>query len=333
MQKTIVALIAVVNLLFIYSCDRRKASTPPAPGKEAVYVYHFENKGVADPADSKKMLRRFLGERDIGNLYKSDENSVYYVSDEDVNETFQQDLNNGNFTFNRSMKKYAGDYAPQLPGQEEAVRVAEAFLNQNALLPANRAELKVAHIGGLRASNVIDGVRAGPVIDKLLTVTYSRTIDNLPVIGPGSKIVVNLGEKGEVMGLIHRWRELTPSSKQQVRPEEMVSQHEAEERAERQIKSEFGNKASYRILNSGRAYFDNNGGILQPVYVFEASINLQEKDENTQPVNYLCVIPMLKRSPEPLNLTATDPRAKTSIKSTKQGQPIPDLGTYKRIDE
>lgn len=330
MQKTVLVLVAVVNLLLIYSCDQ-KPPRPQGPAGEAVYVYQFENKAVADSAESKRMVQRFLGERNIGDLYKSDENSVYYVSDEDVNETFQQDLNNGNFTFNRSMKKYEGDYAPQLPGQEEAVRIAEEFLNKNSLSPGNRAELKVAHIGGLRASTVIDGSKAGPVIDKLVTVTYSRTVDNLPVIGPGSKIVVNLGEKGEVMGLIRRWRELNAGSRKQVRPEEMISQHDAEERAERQIKSEFGERTSFRILNSGKAYFDNNGSILQPVYMFEASINLQSNDKNTQPVNYLCVIPMLKSSPEPLNLTATDPRAKRLIKSVRQGETVPDQNGYKRV--
>src|SRR5204863_7275642 len=132
----------------------------------------------------------------------------YYVSKDDVTETFENDLNTGNFTFNRSMRQYLGDNAPQLPGKDEAVRLAEEFLNKNGLMARNRNELTLVHFGGLRASSVIDGKTAGPIIDKLVTVTYGRKIDDLPVVGPGSKVVVNLGNKGEVMGAIYRWREL-----------------------------------------------------------------------------------------------------------------------------
>jgi hypothetical protein len=270
------------------------------------------------PEDSKKLLKRLLDVSAPGDLYRSNENTVYYVSPKDVTETFECDLNNGNFTYNKSLKKYAGDYAPKLPTQEEALKEAEQFLNTQELLPKNRNELTLAHFGGLRSTSVIGGKRAGPVIDKLVTLSYGRTIDNTPVIGPGSKIVVNLGDKGEVMGLIRRWREVSASSRKLVPPEELVSQQEAEERANRQIVSEYGDASSHKILGSRRAYYDNNGSILQPVYAFEVAVTL--RDPKVRPFNYLCVIPMMKNSPEPLNLTGIDPRAKEMIKNGKPGE-------------
>ena len=102
------------------------------------------------------------------------------------------------------MAKYKGDFVPQLPAKGEAISLAEHFLNDNKLSPRNKNELKVVNVGGLRSSSVIDGKRAGPIIDKLVTVRYGRVIDNLPVVGPGSKIVVNLGNNGEVMGVIRQ---------------------------------------------------------------------------------------------------------------------------------
>jgi hypothetical protein len=235
-----------------------------------------------------------------------------------VSETFEHDLNNGNFTFNKSMKKYGGDYAPRLPGKDEARKLAEEFLRGNSLMPKNRDELTLVHFGGLRSSSVIGGKKAGPVIDKLVTLSYGRTIDQVPVIGPGSKLVVSLGEKGEVMGMIRRWRELAPGSRKEVQAEETVSQQEAEELAKRQILSEYGEGTEYKVLGSGKAYYDNNGTILQPVYTFETAITL--RDQKVKPFNYLCVIPALKKSPEPLNLTAVDPKAKEMIKNIKQGE-------------
>jgi hypothetical protein len=314
MKTTVLTLIGVATLSLAGACTHKEQPQP----EKTVFVYTFERPAVMDSNDSKKLIERFLGARDVGDLYKSSDNTLYYVSKTDVSETFEHDINNGNFTYNKSMKKYTGDYVPQLPGKEDATKLAEEFLSKNALLPRNRNELKLVHFGGLRASTVIDGKKAGPVIDEMVTINYARVIDNTPVIGPGSKIVVKLGDKGEVMGVIRRWRELVAGSRKPVQPQEMIYQQEAEEMARRQVMTEYGEGTSYRILGSGRAYYDNNGSILQPVYTFEVAISLQ--DQKVSPFNYLCVVPTLRNSPEPLNLTAVDPRAKEMIKSIKRGE-------------
>lgn len=328
MKRTLSLLLIVSAIaLTFFACKRKE----PPPPRESVFVYTFEERPTRSVDDSKKLIEKFLGSRDLGNVYKSDENTIYFTSKDDVTETFENDLNNGNFTFNRSMKQYLGTSAPQLPAREEAIRRAEEFLNNNGLMPKNRNEMMLAHYGGLRAAAVIDGKTAGPVIDKLITVTYSRKVDDVPVFGPGSKVVVHIGNKGEVMGAIYRWRELNASSRKQVQPEEMISQQEAEELAKRQVMSEYGQDISYRILGAKKGYFDNNGKLLQPVYTFEVEINMQQRDKDIPPFNYLCVIPLLRNSPEPLNLTALDPRAKESLKLIKRGE-TPPTGERKPID-
>lgn len=290
---------------------------------EDVSIYAFEAPSKTTLTASRTIIGRLLGATVTNRLYKSDENIEYYVSSEDVNETFEHDLNTGNISFHRSMQKYTGDYTPQLPAKETAVAIAEEFLGKQGLSPRNTNEMKVVHYGGLRAASVIQGNRAGPAIDKLITITYGRTIDSLPVLGPGSKVIVNVGDKGEVMGLVYRWRELLAKSRRPLRPQEMISAEEAGQMAKQQIIQEYGEGVSYRILGSGRAYYDNNGRILQPVYAFETEINVQSEDKNLEPINYLCVIPMLRRSPEPLNLTAIDPRARKLIKTTDAAERTP----------
>jgi hypothetical protein len=303
--------------LLLCSCAHQKSP------REDVYVYTFVGRGPEGADETKRMIETFVGVTgDIGTLYKSDENSVYYVSKTDVSETFERDLNTGNITFNKSMKKYLGAFVPRLPSGQEAVRVAKEFLGKNALGPRDDSQLRLVHLGGLRATSVIGGNKAGPIIDEMVTVNFGRVVDGLPVFGPGSKIVVRVGDRGEIMGLIRRWRELDVAARTEIRPAETITLAEAEERAKRQIMAEYGSAASYKILSSGKAYYDNNGKILQPVYIFETTINVV--DPRVKPFDYLCVIPMLKRSPEPLNLIATDPRAKRMITSPRREEKGPD---------
>ena len=291
---------------------------PPA---DVIDVYTFEPPRAIAPDSSKKLIEKFLGARDVGDLYRSDDNTVYYVSKQDVSENFEYNLTTENLTFNRSIRKYAGNFVPQLPDPQQSVDLAEQFLRSNDIAPRDWSQLKIVHLGGLRSTSVIEGKRAGAVIDELRTANFGRVVDGIPVIGPGSKIIVNIGDKGEIMGVIRRWRELNYATKATVRPEEIVTLQEAEEMARRQIITEYGEGTSYRILASGKRYYDNNGNLLQPVYAFEVTITL--RDQKVRPFDYLCVIPMLRHSPEPLNLTAVEPVAKRLIGTPRRDQKTP----------
>ncbi len=292
----------------------------PGAGKP-VYIYAFE-KGPAFTTDnSKKMITDYLGITNVHDLtVNQDENIAYFVADDDVNTTFEQDLTNGNFAFSKLTKAYMDEPKLQLPSKEEAVRIAENFMASKNISPENKGEMRLVHSGGVRSQAVLNGQQGGPVVDKLITLTYGRVIDSLPVIGAGSKIVINIGDKGEVFGMIRRWRELNLSEKKEVKPEEMITNKEAEEMAKKQIMTEFGQKANFEISRTTKSYYDGNGNILQPVWAFEATINLNQQDKNVQPVKYLSIISMLKNSPEPIQLQTLDPRAKELIKSVQPGR-------------
>lgn len=280
------------------------------PAADAVNVYTFESRDTA-AQDPRALVDRFLGVRDVGDLYRSDDSTLHYVSKQDVSETFEYDPATGNFTFNKSMKKYKGSFVPQLPDSQRSVFLAEEFLRTNGIAPRDFNQLKLVHLGGVRSTTVVDGRRAGPVIDELATVNFGRVVDGIPVIGPGSKIVVNVGDRGEIMGVIRRWRELDHTTRVRVPAEQLLPAQEAQEMARRQIMAEFGEGTSYRVLASSRKYYDNNGRLLQPVYAFEVTVTL--RDPKVKPFDYLCVIPALRSSDEPLNLTAVDPAAKRLI--------------------
>ena len=117
---------SVMCALLLGSCAHQR------PPRGDVYVYTFASRGPESADHTKKLIETFVGATvDAGTLYRSEENSVYYVSRTDVSETFERDLNTGNITFNRSMKKYMGSYVPQLPSGQEAVRLAKEFLGKS----------------------------------------------------------------------------------------------------------------------------------------------------------------------------------------------------------
>lgn len=277
--------------------------------EQPVYVYSFDETGKLSTDNTKALAAKFLATKDEkGFTFNQDNNTMYYVDGSDANITLEQDLTNGNFSFSKIDRRYMGDYVPALPSSEEAIKIGAAFLREHGLQANNENELQLEHVGGLRAQS-----QKGKIIDKVITLTYGRKLDSLPVIGPGSKIVINIGDKGEVVGLTRRWREVSTSKRTMIKTTELMSAEEAEAVAKKQITAEFGEKATFELKSAEKAYYDNNGKILQPVYVFETVVDLHDK--SIQPTPYLCIIPMLRNSPEPLNLTAVDPKALETLKA------------------
>jgi hypothetical protein len=314
MRLTIKNLLLLTIILSVNACKCKS----DVKQNGAVYVYTFEKGNQVTTADSKKMITQYMGIANPHELTVSaDENIAYFVADEDLNITFEQDLNNGNFEFSKITKAYLDNDALKLPSEEESVRIAKDFLKTNGIAVKNDAEIRLVHSGGIRSQSIVNGKQAGPIIDKVRTLTYGRMIDSLPVIGAGSKIVIQIGDKGQVLGITRRWRELQVAAKKEIKPEEMISIKEAQELAKRQIASEFGANVSFETTSTQKSYYDGNGNILQPVWAFNTLVNLKGQNRSVQQVKYLCIIPMLKNSTEPIKLTAVDPRAKEMIRETK----------------
>ena len=309
------------SILVIASTTVMIGSVSAATYTENLRVYAFE-KGVTPTLDSsEKLMKQFLNIKSIRNIKIDDAKIARFVSDKDVNTTFEQDFKTGNLRFQRNFSRYLGDFKPHLPSPDESVKITYNFLKMNKLLPRNESELKLAHVGGLRASTVTDKNEAGPVIDKLVTLSYSREVNGIPVIGPGSKFVVNIGHKGEIIGLIRQWRELKGKG-ERLAPNELYSEKEALRLAEKQIATEFGNKAQFEVIQSQIAYFDNNGSFLQPVFAFQTKVMIDDK--NIQPLDYICVIQAMKKPKQDLKLTAVDDRALTLIKDQNLYGTIPE---------
>lgn len=310
MKKIIAAIVLTAGSAGLLGNPAIAASTAGS-----LFLYRFVPTKPVPIDQSLSLMKKFIGETPEV-VAPSRDGIVRYVSVKDVNTRFEQNLKTQDIHFHRNFSRYLGDYQPKLPSTDEAIKSGLAFLQENLLLPAVRGELVLAHAGGLRATSTIDGKQAGPIIDKLVTLNYSREVNGLPVIGPGSKIVMDIGENGELIGLLRHWRELSPKATE-ISGTEIVSTDEALRLVKQQIITEFGDDAQFEVLQTKMAYFDNNGRFLQPVYAFETKVFL--RDQQVEPFAYVGVIPAMINPPEKLDLTKTNPR---SLRAIKDGNEI-----------
>ena len=292
-------------------------SAQAAVNTDNLMVYTFQKTDVATIDATASYMKQFLPAESVDGIRFDDTDIVHYVSPKDTNTTFEHNLATGDLSFHRNFSRYMGDFIPKLPTGDKAVSIAESFLEKNKLLPSNREELKVDHIGGLRAASVLSNGRPGPVIDKLTTITFGRQLNGIPVIGAGSKMIIDIGDGGEIIGATKRWRELDKPTR--LNTKEIISEKTALELAKRQIMSEFGDKSSIEILQTQIAYFDNNGSAIQPVFAFQARIQLE--DRKLLPVEYVTVVPAMIKPIEELNLTKVDEEAVKLIESNDSTVP------------
>lgn len=305
-QKFLPLVLAVTfNAGFIASSAQAAVNT------DNLVVYNFQRTEPATIDTTKSYMKQFLPNESSDRLEISDTNIIRYVSARDVNTTLEHNVVTGDVSFNRNFNRYLGSFVPKLPETDAALKYARAFLEENKLMPQNPEELKVAHVGGLRTTSILSTGRPGPVVDKLVTLTFSRELNGVPVIGAGSKLVVNIGDSGEIIGVTKRWRELDKAYK--LDAAEVFTEKEALELSKRQILSEFGEKSRVEIVQTQIAYFDNNGDTLQPVFAFQTRI--QGADQKLPPVDYVSIVPAMRKPIEDLKLLEIDPNATKLIMS------------------
>lgn len=240
---------------------------------------------------------------------------VNFQNKSDATEYLLTNSAKGRLSFSKSTKSYEDDFKPRLADVATAQKNAEKFLADNDLNPKNLSELKLIHAGGLRASSADDG----QIIDKMQTFTYGRVIDGVPVSGNGSRIVVNVGDKGEVLGVSKSWKELSPTTTaRKVNTSEIKSQADAQKEFGQLVNFNFGAGVSPQIKSIQKMYFDGGDSYIQPAYFFETIVTVTGADGKKEQQPFLGVVPMLKKAPEAINPDPT--QVKSISKQARTGQ-------------
>lgn len=249
----------------------------------------------------------------------------------DATRQFEYNAAKGYLSFNKGMTKQILRTDSKLPAEKEASAIAEKFLADNQLLPANKSDLKLEHVGGIKRVSSKDKKE----YDVMKTVHYSRTLNGIPVVGEGSKMIIDIGDKGEVFGVTRRWKEVKGGANQKVAAAaDMKTAAEAEGEFRKIVASQFGDKATSRVNTVSKLYYQGDGNYIQPVYLMAATVKVQTAEGKTIERDYIQPIAMLKKAPEAIQGSLDDlmkAKGESGIKSAdpKQTTP-PDSGAPKR---
>jgi hypothetical protein len=296
----------------VFSCKKKHIEEPVVKNSK-FFLYSLEGPQL-DKEKFTSFAKKLTNQSEIS-LDATQESYISYTN-EKSGDHFSL-LANGSLSFSKGIKDYLGNAKPELPSEQSVEKIAQDFLQQFSLVPQRKDELTFLHLGGVRADTP-----NGEVIDKMRTITYGRVVDSIPVVGSGSKIIVHVGNKGEVTGLVHRWRELSGANKKAIPISELIDEKEAAQLFKRSIEQEFGKEANVTIKSQRMVYYDGGGNYLQPAFSFESEISM-ESLKNTIP--YLGILQALKESPEKINLLdISDNALKSLIKSDRKTESTGD---------
>lgn len=197
-------LVLIVSLAMLYGCSTPKQEaqldecyriTPPPPVEGTVQRVKFELAApltefpdamqvyeMVKPAVTEDYVLALATKFGLKGELSSGEDT-FLISDNETDTILQVYKATGTFRYGSPSKMYPGG-TPNLPSDEEALKIATDFLVQRDLLPR-----------GDVASKVTAGGKANGVTTHLL-VSFDHTVG---ITGPGARHGVRIGDGGEVI--------------------------------------------------------------------------------------------------------------------------------------
>jgi len=237
---------------------------------------------------------------------------ISMVDAEKASNFMMLELRTGYLSFNRGMADQIDDKPGNLPSDDRAVEIARDFLQKNKLGPGNPREMTLAHIGHIRSASFDPKTgKEGPVRDQMLTVYFSRKLDDVPFIGSGSKLIVRIGDGGKVVGGAHRWTEHVHS--RGLEKKDLRSVSELMKDIQTFLSKEMDESERIEIVQFILVYYDNGGKYIQPALAYEANVIGKELK-----YAYLGQTALLQWPPERVG---PEPVSKEAMRSLKRSSP------------
>lgn len=221
------------------------------------------------------------------------------------------DTETGMISFSQGMADQIDERPGDLPDGRRARALAREFLMEAGLWPRGEKQVTSPHIGHIRSAtfNPETGEESGPML-QMLTVYFGRMIDDTEVIGSASKMIVQIGDGGKVVGAGVNWREIAqamPLSQRQLRSSDQLTSD-----IQNFLRREFVQGERLTVRQLGLFYYDNGGDYIQPVIGFEVKVQAGEM----QPFTYFGQVPLLTNPPE---LVGPAPLSEEALKLLQQG--------------
>lgn len=189
---------------------------------------------------------------------------------------------------------------------DKAVKLALNYLKKTGLMPRNKKELKIDHVGG-----IMQMLSNAKEPEKKATVVYFyRELDGLKVCNFGSSITVTLAESEIPAGVQYHWREV--ASREKLRARNFLDADRIKSLIEKDVNSVFAKYAKVFIDKIELVLYDNGGNYIQPAYRYQGVCKTEIEGIDDMPV--LGYVQAIDKVYEPISHPAfsTEMKAPTS---------------------
>ena len=173
--------------------------------------------------------------------------------------------------------------------KDQALKAAEKFIIAQKLLPSDGSVVEPKSMMTLSNTSVTaDG--KSTTVDVLQTVVFQRSMDKKPVMGLGSQLVVDLADRGNVVGLNRTWNALKKSA---LKPE-FRTDAEVYDAIDALIKERLPGAQKVSVEKPRLVYYGNDTKYVQPAYFFTAVIS----GDNVENSYFAGIVAAAKNAPE-----------------------------------
>jgi hypothetical protein len=228
----------------------------------------------------------------IKSLQADADGDLYYVDAKDPSCSYYFTPSTGDISFFVGTADYEGSGdTPGLPGDDAAAELALMYLEQLGMMPDHPEQMVLAKVTTLRMAEATqDGSRAD--FAKMVSVYFSRQIEGVPVTGPGSKMIVHLGENGILTGLTRRWTEVEPVATESL---DLLGTEQVLDQVHTHLAREWSAAAEIHAETPVLVYYDDGHGWLEPAYAVVADVSHRLPDGSLTHAPALEIVPALKR--------------------------------------
>ncbi len=187
----------------------------------------------------------------------------------------------------------------RLFSDKEAIELSYKYLSKAGLMPADKGELKIDHVGGIMQmlSN------ADTPEKKAVVVYFYRELDGLRVRNFGSSITVTFAEEKVPAGVQYHWREV--ASKRGFGWRGLLRAEEIKRLIKNDINRVYAKDAKISVDNIELVLYDNGGEYIQPAYLYEGVSHSSAEGVVDMPV--AGYVPVLRKVYEPIHHPAYSP--------------------------
>jgi len=226
------------------------------------------------------------------------------------------DARSGYLSFDKGLADEIDENAGNLPGDGEAEGIARELFAKLNIGPKNEKELVLGRISRIRSQSFDPATgKEGDILTQALVVQLARELDGVRVIGPGSKLIARIGDRGNVVGGSSRWRDVADA--QPMQRQKQLNARQIQAGIASFLKRELGQAKGVQVTGMGLFYYDG-GNFIQPIIGYEASVQHGERVKET----YFGQFAILASPPEAVMVGPVSSKLKEAI-----GKPPTNLDT------